>query len=189
MTAVTKEWDEADDVALLRRLRADESGAITTLMRRYTESLLRFALYLVGSRDAAEDIVQHVFVQLWERRAIIDPECHLKPYLFRSVRNRALDEQDALGVRNRYRDHIQADAAAGAVLSLVPNPEEAILTETMVQAALDRLPERRRIAVRLRLMESMTHAEIANVLGITPVAAQSLVTRGIADLKKIIWRA
>jgi RNA polymerase sigma-70 factor (ECF subfamily) len=155
-------------------------------MTLYVERLTRFAFDIVGSDDSADDVVQQVFVELWERRASLNP-AQLKPYLFRAVRNRALDDRKATIVRNRYRTNVEIEAAAGIMAAAIPNPEDHIITDTTIQAALNQLSERRKLAVRLRFEEEMTHAEIAQVLGISSMAAQSLVARGIADLRTILW--
>jgi RNA polymerase sigma-70 factor (ECF subfamily) len=171
--------------ALVRRLREGDPEAFAMLIARYTNQLARFAFYIVGSRDGADDIVQQVWTHLWEQRAMLDPE-RFKPYLFRAVRNRALDEQSATYVRERYRTNVLAEATAGTLANAVPSPEETVLTKAVVQAAIEQLPERRRLAIRLRFEEEMSHAEIADVLGVSSVAAQRLVSRAMADLREII---
>lgn len=180
------EGSHAWERALVDRLRAGDHDAFVRLLTHYTDRLLRFACSLVGSRDGADDIVQQVWVQLWDRRAVLDLT-HLKSYLFRAVRNRALDERDATIVRERYRAIVQAEASAGTISALHPSPEDEILTDATIWAALERLSDRRRLAIQLRIQEEMTHAEIADVLGVSPLAAQRLVSRAMAELRKIIW--
>ncbi len=176
-----------DDRVLVAGLRAGDSNAFSAIMTKYMNRLRRFAFVIVGSRDSADDIVQTVFVGLWEHRHELDPDSHLRAYLFRGVRNRALNEQSANNVRDRYRSDIQADTAAGALSSAVSSPEDEILIHTTVQAAIEQLSERRRFVLQLRLREELSHAEIAEVLDISAMAAQRLVARAIADLRKIIW--
>ena len=175
-----------EERALVGRLQAGDPDAFAAIVARYAERLTRFAFYIVGSHDAADDVVQQVWVQLWERRAIVEPD-QLTPYLYRAVRNRALNEQSASAVRERFRANVQAEAATGTATAAVPSPEDAVLTIAVVQAAVDRLSDRRRLAIRLRLEEELTHAEIAEILGVSAVAAQRLVARAIADLREILW--
>jgi RNA polymerase sigma-70 factor (ECF subfamily) len=179
--------DREQERALVARVREGDPQAIAILMRLYASRLVRFASYTVGSRDTAEDIVQQVFVKLWERRATLDSDFRIKPYLFRAVRNRALDELDAETVRTRYQTSVQGEVVAGVIPAMVPSPEEGVLTTAAIQAALERLPERHRLALRLRLEQQMTHAEIAEVLGISVVATKRFVARAIGDLRKMLW--
>jgi RNA polymerase sigma-70 factor (ECF subfamily) len=183
-----RQWEHEQECerVLVGRLRQGDPEAFATLMAQYTNRLTRFAFYTVGSRDAAEDVVQQVFVDLWERRATLDPD-HLKAYLFRAVRYRALNERTSQAVRQRYTTTIQAEAEAGAIPTVVPSPEERVLTSAAIQAAVKQLSERRRLAIRLRLEEEMTYPEIAESLGVSPMAAQRLVARAMADLRTLLW--
>lgn len=170
----------------IARTRDGDRAAFTALMTRYLDDVTRVAFYMTHSRDAADDIAQRVWIWLWDHRAELDPDRPLKPYLLRAVRNRALDERKADAVRERYRDDVQAGALAGSVRAVVPSPEGAILTVATVVAAIDQLAESRRLALRLRLLDGMEHAEIAEILGISSAAARQLVHRGLADLQKML---
>lgn len=170
---------------LVARLRAGDSQAFTELITRYTNQLTRFAFYTVGSRDAADDIVQQMFVELWERRSTLAPD-QLKPYLFRAVRYRALNERRSQGVRQRHRTDVEAAIASHDYPVTVQSSEEYVLTLAVVQAAVEVLPERRQLAIRLRLEEEMTYPEIAEVIGVTPMAAQRLVARAMAELRELL---
>ncbi len=176
-----------DDRALVACLRDSDTRAFAVIMGKYMNPLTRFAFSIVGSHDVADDVVQYVFVRLWERRHKLHPDSQLKPYLFHVVRNRALNEQSANSVRDRYQANAQADAIAGVLPSVVSSPEDEILTNAVVQTAIEQLSERRRMALQLRLREELTHAEIAEILEISAMAAQRLVARALADLRKIIW--
>lgn len=176
---------EAEQV-LVARLGQGDPDAFTRIMTQFIEPLTRFAWSLLRSRDAAEDVVQQVFVELWERRESAQPQS-LKPYLYRAVRNRVLNEHRAGRVRERHISEIQSRASSDPTLSSTGNPEEHLLTTQEFRTAMAQLGERRRLAVRLRVEEEMTHNEIADVLGISAAAAQSLVSRGLTELRKIIW--
>jgi RNA polymerase sigma-70 factor (ECF subfamily) len=181
-----REQHRDQEQLLVAQLRAGDAQALASLMAQYANSLARFAFYIVDSVDVAEDIVQRVFIQLWTHRDTLAPDSHLRAYLFRLTRNQALNERSASAVRARYRMGEGGQAAEWDDATTLESPEDNILTDLMVQDALEQLPERRRQAVRLRLKEAMTHAEIAEVLGVSIVAAQHLVARAISDLRKIL---
>src|SRR5690606_6252090 len=95
--------DDQQESLLLRRLCAGDEHAFTKLVTRYLDSVTKFAFYILAHHDAAEEVAQDVFVALWERRETLREIKSLKSYLFRAVRNRALDEQKSARVRDRYR--------------------------------------------------------------------------------------
>jgi RNA polymerase sigma-70 factor (ECF subfamily) len=175
-----------DESLLVARTRQGNSAAFTVLVTRYLDDVTRFAFYITGSRDIADDVAQSVFISLWNHRATLDPSRPLKPYLFRAVRNRALNERKATTVRERYRAGVQAEIASGSVSAAAPSPEDAIVSLATINAVIDRFPEPRRLALRLRLIDELTHVEIAEVLGLSHAAARQLVHRAITDLKKIL---
>lgn len=175
------------DRVLVARLQAGEPQALASLMAEYTNRLVKFAFSVLGSRDAAEDVVQQVFMDLWDRRMALAPDSYFKAYLFRLVRNRLLDEQKALAVRERYKAAARVNESPSVAGAFVPSPEADILMNASFQKALEQLSERRRLAIRLRLQEEMTHAEIGEVIGITPLAAQLLVSRALNEIRRILW--
>lgn len=177
-----RDWERAR----VERLRQGDTAAFTDVMEAYVPRLIQFARHIVGAHDVAEDVVQNVFIGVWEHRAALDAERPLKPYLYTAVRNRALKEVRATMVRDQYRTSVQNASTNGERVPGVPSPEGAILTATTIEAALAQLSESRRIALRLRLEEEMSHAEIAEVLGVSPMAAQRTVARAIADLRAIL---
>ncbi len=172
--------------ALVARLHEGDTTAFRVLVETYMDSVTRFAFYIVHSRDSADDIAQNVFVGMWEYRARLDPDRPLKPYLFRAIRNRALNERKSNAIRERYRSDVQADAEAGSLRAFEPSPEGVILDTMAVQAALEQLSDRRQLVLRLRLEDELTHAEIAEVLDLSYEAAKRLVARALADLQKIL---
>lgn len=174
------------DRDFVRRLGRGDSEALAEVMRQHVNALTRFAFSMLRSHDAADDVVQHAFVQLWERRAELPIDCQLKSYLFRSVHNRIVDEQRSHGTHERYRRTVLQSAESGSVVASVPSHEGRILASETVQAGMARLGERRQVALRLRLREELSHSEIAQVLGVTAEAAQRLVARAIADLREIL---
>ncbi len=179
------ELDPATERTLVVGIQTGDSAAFLRLVTIFSNRLMRFAFHIVGSRDAAEDVVQQVFVQLWERHEAFNPY-RVKPYLFGAVRNRALKERRTESVRQRHRTAVQDEGASGMPFGSMPSPENRILTSAMIQTAIAKLPERRRLVVRLRLEEEMTNAEIAEVLGLSVVAAKRLVARAIVELRNAL---
>jgi RNA polymerase sigma-70 factor (ECF subfamily) len=171
---------------VLERFRAGDTAAFADLVTTYLARMTRFASHIVGSADVADDVVQAVFIELWNHRAEVDPARPLTPYLFRLVRNRALNERKGDMVRRRYQDRMVADAAAGAARAAVSSPEGPVLAAVTIAAALSQLSDHRQLALRLRIEEDLPPEAIGEVLGITPVAADRLVRRALAEVRDIL---
>lgn len=176
----------SDDAALVARLRTGDEQALAALIRAYFTRVARFSYNLLGSYDAAQDVAQDVFVRLWEQRETLDPARGIKPYLFTLAKRHALNDLKYQRVRDRYQARTQDEATHDVTVGHASSGEDTILTVTTVQAALSELPERRQIAVRLRIEEQLSHVEIARVLELSPQAAERLVQRGLEELRRLL---
>lgn len=174
------------DPELIVQLRAGDPRALTILVDTYFEALVRFAFYLLGSLDWAQDVVQDVFVRVWEYPDAFAPTHSLKQYLYAAVRNHALNARKYEAVRSRHQEAVQAAAKGESSLAATPSPENAVLQEATIQAALRQLSDRRQEAVRLRIEQQLTHAEIGEILGVSTAAAERLVQRALEELREIL---
>src|SRR5688572_7561247 len=88
------------DIELLARVREGDSEAFDSLLVAYGRQLASYAKRFLGSKEAAQDVVQDVFVHLWENRARITVRASVRAYLYTAVRNHALN------IRKRDRAEI-----------------------------------------------------------------------------------
>lgn len=79
------------DQALISRIRLGEEAAMSELLRTYGVKLMRAAVPITGSEDVAQDVVQDVFIRIWDTRTQLEIRGSVAAYLYRAVRNRALD--------------------------------------------------------------------------------------------------
>jgi RNA polymerase sigma-70 factor (ECF subfamily) len=180
---------ETEDTRLVARVRAGDVAAYTQLFDAYVPRLWRFAARQLGSVDAAQDVVQDVFLDLWRRRATLDPTVSVEAYLFGAVRRR--------GLHLLRHERAVADSAerGGAVptawRAVAPvSPEDAAQAaelEAALAAALAPLSELQRSALALR-RAGLTHVAIGAALQITPDAARKHVTRGLVALQAVLAR-
>lgn len=176
----------ATDEQLYARLRGGEAAALNELFRRHYVALVRRALRLVADTAAAEDIVQDLFVHLWDRRATLgELSGGLAAYLNRAVRNRSLNY-----LRDRNRIPVDdAELPRGlAALTTAPDAglERADLSRR-INGAIGRLPERCRLIFVMSKFEDMSRADIAERLAISPKTVENQMTRAYRFLRE--WLA
>ena len=78
------------DTEIIRRIRQGDKGQFESLFRSSYVSLVRYAKTIIKDHDTAEEIVQDLFVRLWQERQKLKIESSLNGYLFRAVHNRCL---------------------------------------------------------------------------------------------------
>lgn len=162
-----------------------DEAAFEALFRDSYAQLCSFALTLVRTRDDAEDVVQQVFANLWRSRGDLEIRESVRAYLYRAVRNVALNRLRS----GRSALRLAESPSRSPVADPPPDPAEAVTTDQQVTAlnrALDRLGERSREVLRLRWIDGLSHAEIAETLGITRKAVESSITRGLRALRELI---
>ncbi len=151
-----------DDRAAIRRLKRGDICGLEDLIARYQVQALRAAFLITQDQALAEDVVQDMFVRLYERIHHFDDSQPLEPYLMRSVVNRALN-----AVRHENRS-ISADPddldALDHVLALAPLVESEVelgQLQNEVRIALAKLAPRQRAVVVERYYLGMSEREIA----------------------------
>lgn len=157
--------------------RAAELGAIVAA---HCDRLCKYAYRHVRSREVAEDIVQEVFVHLWERGDDLQMRDPL-PYLYRAVHNRALSYLRHEQVHQRWQTRAQLGPPP-AVEGAHAEVERGELAGALDQAIAD-LPERCRQVFVMSREQGLTHAEIARILGVSVKTVESHVWRAITALR------
>lgn len=154
---------DAEDAELLRAVaRADES-AFARIYDRYSPILLGLMLRILRSRAEAEDVLQEVFLQVWQRAHSFDPaRGRAFTWLVTLARSRAIDRLRSVGSRERAAQRSAEDAPPESEPAEWAD-EAAVRAERAeaVQAALAELPEEQRQVLVLAYLEGMSQSEIA----------------------------
>jgi RNA polymerase sigma-70 factor (ECF subfamily) len=170
-----------------RRLTESDRSAYEAVFREMYEPLVRYACSITKSRASAGDIVQDVFVDLWESRSALDPSQSLEAYLYRSVRNRAYNLHRNRRTRTDKADDVQ-DEPVGH-LSRPPSPDDAVDArdlEERLKAWIDDLPERQREALELSRFQGLSHEDVAEVMEISPRTVNNHIVRALRSLRERI---
>src|SRR2546423_9104270 len=168
---------------LVARIRVGDEAAFEAIFRAHYDALCRYVAPYLGSRDAAEDAVQGVFVRIWEDRA----RCvvrDLRHYLYAAVRRRAISQVRRSAVRRRAAPLLMIDEIGGAN-GPPPDAEfDAAELWRRLERALDMLPPRTRAAFVLSRREGLSYHEVAARMAISPKTVGVHIGRALATLRK-----
>ncbi len=181
------------DEALARRARAGDEAACAALVERYQGAAFNFAYRLLGNYDDAVDAAQQGFIQLFGALPSLDLSRPIRPWLFRTIRNRCIDllRQRRTVPLRVPDDEDDGGSAAWRQEPVDPAPlpdevaERADLQQ-LLSAAISRLPPRYREVVALRYTSDLTFAEIAEVLGVPENTAKIHFHRAKALLRQAL---
>lgn len=171
------------DPELMLELRDGSTSALETLMGRYWGPLIRYAVRLLDSPDNAEDLVQAAFTTVWNDRAKWKPVGTVQAFLYRVVRNGALQERRRNEVRERKAPEIVR--AYWPVATPFDVTAELELKRA-VQSAIRALPPRRREAFVLTRYHQLSLGEVAEIMGVSPQTVANHVSMAVAELRRAL---
>jgi RNA polymerase sigma factor (sigma-70 family) len=159
------------DERLVARVRAGDDDAFEAIYDRYYFGLLAFCRHMLGSRDAAEDALQHSFASAYTALRAGDGIIDLRPWLYTIARNRCLSALRA------QRDEVSTDGFEPS-----PRAFDGLAGEIQLRADLrdliddlQRLPEDQRAALVLFELGDQSHEQIAEVLDVRREKVKALV--------------
>jgi RNA polymerase sigma-70 factor (ECF subfamily) len=164
-----------DDEEVWKKISNADAAAFDAFYRESAPRLRAFLRHIVGNPQAAEDVAQDAFTQIWIRPNGFQPERgSLRGYLYGIARKRAAEW---------WRNQTPSDGAAG------PEPSDCKTEAASVMGdALARLPEEHRALLWLREVEGQSYAELAVILEIPIGTVRSRLFAAREALRKI-WRS
>jgi RNA polymerase sigma-70 factor (ECF subfamily) len=184
------------DVRLMLQVREDDAGAFEELMQRYQSRLVSLLGHLVGRHDMAEDLAQDVFLRIYRARKRYVPGSKFSTWAYTIAHNvaanalRSLSRRREVHLTGNNSGELPGDLLGAAVpdaSGLMPTrlADKAELCD-VIQLAVASLSERQREAVLLNKFEHFSYEEIAEVMGLTPSAVKSLLSRARANLRDVL---
>lgn len=180
-TAADYEADVPGVSVSVDKIRAGNRAAFAALFRAYYRPLVSIVRARIDSKHAAEELVQDIFVRVWERRETLDPERPIDRYLLRAAKNSALDHLRHRKVTERVQGRLAADPAPRP-----PSPEDRVRSRELSVAArriIDRLPERTREAFVLSREAGLSHMEIADLMDVSLKTVEKQIGRALRALR------
>lgn len=174
------EFDPDSDLEfILKEIQKGNERAFDFLFNQYYASLSRFSYSFVKDQDKAENLVQEVFIKLWEKREKISPDRNLFSYLMGMVRNQSIDylRKEKLNAKIYAQIHSEETGNTTEEQVLVNDFEEKLLKSIM------KLPERCRIAFELSRFDGLSNREIAQYMEISVKGVEALIGRSLKLLR------
>ena len=178
--------EEADsDATLLDRARSGDAEAFRQIVLRHEDAVAATVVGMLGPGGEAEDVGQETFVRLYRSMGRFRGDAALRTYLVRIAMNLSLN---ALKRRKRAsRRFLRLEDGGREIPSEAEAPDQSAERRDRVRAvraAIDRLDEKHRAVVTLRLIEGMSTRETARALGLPEGTVLSRLARGRQKLEK-----
>ncbi len=165
----------------LGRLMAGDESAFSDLYRSYWEALFRYVIRILPDEDDVADVIQETFVTFWELRGKLGNIKSIKAYLFIMARNLAF---------RRFREQLNqtsvVDKLVGFYGEADSSSEEAFLTKelsSLIDAEIEKLPEKMREVFVLSRKEHLSYKEIAERLKISDQTVKKQISNSLKHLR------
>jgi RNA polymerase sigma-70 factor, ECF subfamily len=177
------------EIELLRQIGQGNRRSFEQLYERFSGVLFSIAYRMLNSQEAAEDVLQDVFVQIWKKAPMFDPK-RGRPmtWAVTLTRNKAIDLMRSAQRRSGLQETIQREKEA---FSRIEDQSlfDAVASDEMwkmVRAAIAKLSKEQRQAIELAFFASMTQTEIAEHLNQPLGTIKARIRRGMLALREII---
>lgn len=173
------------DNELVALLQQGSEPAFNVLHLRYYGLLYRHAFHrftAIQDPQEVEDLVQDLFVKLWDHRANLDPAASFKAYLYTSLRNRVLNDLSKKKVREAYHQSLERFLLQQENLPVDDHLREKELI-ALVEKEVSALPPRMRLAFEMSRYQHLSYDEIAEKLNISPHTARTQVRNALRILR------
>ena len=179
------------DAKLLKQIKLNDEKAYEMLFRKYFYALHEYAQFYTRNSQHAEDIVEDIFMKIWESRHIITINISVKAYLFRSIHNSCIQYLRHQNVKRKYQNYHQAKLEEAQIINRVffetgitKLYEEEI--ENLLNEGIEKLPEKTRVIYRLSRKEYLKNTEIAEKIGVTEKTVEYHISRALDALRKYL---
>lgn len=169
------------DKILIKRLKEDDEAAITIIYNIYWKLLYASAFNILKNKELSEDLVQNIFINLWNNRKQLEIKVSLKSYLYASTRYQVF----AVIRKNKSISQIELSDDVDNRIKKT-SPETKLMFKELIEqinSVIDSLPNKCRKVYKLSREEQLSHKEISQKLNISTKTVENHITKALKTLK------
>lgn len=186
---------QVDEATLIERVKNGDQQAFEDLVSRYENKVYRLAIKLTRNETLAEEVMQEVFIKIYEKIGTFRGESALSSWIYRIAANACFAK---LNLEKRHQHADLEETMPQAEIALLERqdstpeaPDRPLLANealSVISRAIERLPEDFRVVLTLRDVEGMSNEEVARVLDLSVPAVKSRLHRARLLLRKKLAR-
>jgi RNA polymerase sigma-70 factor (ECF subfamily) len=170
-----------DDTTLASGIRMDNLKAFELLYHRYKEKIYFFSLRYLADKSDSEEIVQMVFISLWEHRKTLDVSKSIKSYLYKITVNHIYNYLKKKAIQRRYieTELLKSEGYSNSTLDNIFYIE----LEKKIKLIISSLSPQQQLIFRLSRFEGLSHEEIAKKLELSIRTVENQIYRVLKVIK------
>lgn len=170
-----------DSKFLIDRLKNGNETAYELLFKEYYKVLVIFASKYIKDIEAAKELVQELFVHIYEKRENLDINSSLKSYLFRSVHNRSINLINSKKIRDRYAENYIKNT--DIIINTIEQEVNVSEMENALHSAINELPPRCKTIFKMNRFEGLSNNEIAEKLTLSKRTVETQISKALKILR------
>jgi len=170
------------DKKIIKRFKEGDAEAFDAIYHNYSKKMFHFALGLVKDEDISKDLVQEVFVNLWEKRGQVDLNLNFDNYIFTIAYNSVRKYFRKKSIETKVIDHLVKNSP-----EIIESVDGTVIYNELLELAsktIENLPPKRKIVYKLSRQEGMKIKEIASKLNISTRTAENHLAKALKYLKE-----
>ena len=174
-----------EEFFILQRMIEGDENAFKYFFDTYYDNLCNFVNSYLRDETISEDVVQSIFIYLWEKKDSLPSDCSIKSYLYAASKNKSLNQLRNIKNKNRIVGDLlnQSELISDEKADLFLEFEEL---KTIISNAIDGLPTQCKTIYQLSRDEGFTNKEISEKLGITVKTVENQMTIAIRKIKDFL---
>ena len=172
----------SEEKTIIHKFKAGDAAAFDAIYNMYSKKLFNFAYGLLKDQDSAAEMVQEVFVTLWEKRNQVDVKFNFENYIFTITYNSIRKFFRKKSMENKVKDFLLKNSP-----EVIENADASIIYNELFELAnktIEKLPPKRKTVYKLSRHEGMTIKEIASQLNISTRTAENQLAKALKYLKE-----
>lgn len=164
---------------IVQEIKEGNEGSFREIFHAHYERLCQYAFTILRDMDDAEDVVQSMFLKIWEKRHDLIITHTIKSYLYKAVYNQCMNQLEHRAVHNKFQEHNAIKKQRGVQHPEVfPNE-----LEERIMAAINTLPKQCRTIFMMSRYQEMKYADIAKTLDISVNTIENQISKALRILR------
>jgi RNA polymerase sigma-70 factor (ECF subfamily) len=183
--------DKTSSEELMARIAEGDEEAFEILVTRHQTQVLNLIYPFLGDRTQAKDLAQEVFLRVWQAAKTYEAKAKFTTWIYRIATNLCFNELKAARRRRWFLFHRSEESDENAVEDTYsdgsPTAEDILLAKErsrQISEALQSLPDNQRMALVLKRYDGLSYQEIAEIIGCSVSAVESLLVRAKRTLQE-----
>lgn len=171
---------------IVRMLNEGNEGALRYVYDKYCNRIYFLAMKFLKSPELSQELVQDVFLKLWEKREELDCERPVEAWLYTVAKNRIINQFKKLA---REHNRVFSSELCMEISDVKAGADHKILSSEMSRVlndAINQLPEKQRVVYTLAKLEGFSRFEIADQMQISALTVKTHMSRAAVSVKNFM---